>query len=36
MNTIKVLLRNRKFFPLRLCVKGRQRIINTLREDLND
>jgi len=36
MNTIKVILRNRKFFPLGLCPKGYQRIINILREDLND
>jgi len=24
------------FFHLKLCVEGRQRIINNLREDLND
>jgi len=36
MNTIEFIVGNRGFFPLELCVEGRQGIINTLKEDLND
>jgi len=36
MNAIKIKLRNKKFFPLGICAKGHHRIINILKEDLND
>jgi len=36
MNTIEFIVGNRGFFPLEICAKGHHRIINILREGLND